>query len=138
MKTYFADTNFYLRFLLNDNQAQATKIEHYLNQARKEKIKIVYLPVVIIEMEVVLRRLYSQPRTQIHKQLLTLIKTPYLAVEDQDIWIKTFERFADSNIDLVDLFLFEKAQASNAAVLTFDKKLSKLKTILKSNSIDKV
>lgn len=124
---YFADTNFYLRFLLNDNKTQAIKAEYYLNQAKKEKLKIVYLSIVIIEMEVVLRRVYELPKSQISRHLLILIKTPYLTVEDQDIWIKTFERLITINMDLVDLFLFEKAKANNAEVLSFDRKLSKLR-----------
>lgn len=127
MKTYFADTNFYLRFLLNDNKTQAIKVEYYLNQAKKEKIKIVYLSAIIIEMEVVLRRVYGLPKSQISKQLQILIKTPYLTVDDQDIWIKTFDRFTAINIDLVDLFLFEKARANNGKILSFDQKLLKLK-----------
>lgn len=127
MKTYFADTNFYLRFLLNDNKVQTDKVKHYLNQAGKEKIKIVYLSAIIIEMEVVLRRVYKVSKLQIASYLLTLVKTPYLAIEDRDIWLKVLERFTKINIDLTDLFLFEKASVSNAEILSFDGKLLKLK-----------
>lgn len=127
MKNYFADTNFFLRFILQDNQAQAKKVEDYLNQAEQEEIKITYLVAVIIEMEVVLRKVYRLSRDQIAKQLLVLVKTPYLIIEDRQIWIQTFGLFSKYNLALLDLFIFEKAKVNEAEVLTFDQKLAKLK-----------
>ena len=123
MKIYFADTNFFLRFLLQDNLTQAQKVEDYLDLAKKEKIKIVYLVAVIIEMEVVLRKVYHQQKIYIAEQLLTLIQTPYLVIEDRGILIKTFELFKKYNLDLLDLLLLERAKSDKAEVLTFDKKL---------------
>ena len=126
MKTYFADTNFYLRFLLQDNQTQAAKVEYFLKLAKKEKIKIVYLPAIILEMEFVLRHVYTLPKSQISSKLLNLIKTPYLTVEDRGIWVKAFELFNSKSIALLDVFLLEKAKANNAEILSFDKKLLSL------------
>lgn len=123
MTTYFADTNFFLRFLLQDNQTQAQKVEDYLDMAKKEKIKIVYLVAVIIEMEVVLRKVYHQQKVYIAEQLLTLVQTPYLAIEDRETLIRTFELFRKYNLDLLDLFLLERAKSDKAEILTFDKKL---------------
>lgn len=127
MKTYFADTNLFLRFILQDIQSQAQKVEDYLNQAKAEKIKIIYLVAVIIEMEVILRKVYSQPKDKISEQLLALVQTPYLIVEDREIWMNAFELFKRNNLDLLDIFIFAKAEAINAEVLTFDQKLAKLK-----------
>lgn len=126
MKTYFADTNLFLRFILQDIQSQAQKVEDYLNQAKAEKIKIIYLVAVIIEMEVVLRKVYRQPKDKILEQLLALVQTPYLVVEDREIWMNAFELFKKNNLDLLDIFIFAKAEAINAEVLTFDQKLAKL------------
>lgn len=126
MKIYFADTNFFLRFLLQDNLTQAQKVEDYLDLAKKEKIKIVYLVAVIIEMEVVLRKVYHQQKVYIAEQLLTLVQTPYLIIEDRGILIKTFELFKKYNLDLLDLLLLERAKSDKAEVLTFDKKLTAL------------
>lgn len=123
MKIYFADTNFFLRFLLQDNLTQAQKVEDYLDLAKKEKIKIVYLVAVIIEMEVVLRKVYHQQKVYIAEQLLTLVQTPYLVIEDRGILIKTFELFKKYNLDLLDLLLLERAKTDKAEILTFDKKL---------------
>jgi len=123
VKVYFADTNFFLRFLLQDDQIQAGKVEDYLEQAKKEKIKIVFLVAVIIEMEVVLRKVYHQPKAYITEQLLILIQTPYLVIEDREILMNAFEFFKKYNLDLLDLFLLAKAKSDKADVLTFDKKL---------------
>lgn len=126
MKTYFADTNLFLRFILQDIQSQAQKAEDYLNQAKAEKIKIIYLVAVIIEMEVVLRKVYRQSKDKISEQLLALVQTPYLIVEDRGIWMNAFELFKKNNLDLLDIFIFAKAEVINAEVLTFDEKLAKL------------
>lgn len=123
MTTYFADTNFFLRFLLQDNQTQAEKVEADLDRAKREKIKIVYLVAVIIEMEVVLRKVYHQQKVYIAEQLLTLVQTPYLVIEDRETLIRTFELFKKYSLDLLDLLLLERAKSGNAEVLTFDKKL---------------
>lgn len=105
---------------------QAQKVEDYLDLAKKEKIKIVYLVAVIIEMEVVLRKVYHQQKVYIAEQLLTLVQTPYLIIEDRGILIKTFELFKKYNLDLLDLLLLERAKSDKAEVLTFDKKLTAL------------
>ncbi len=124
MKKYFADTNFYLCFLLQDNKTQADQTERHLHKAEKGEEEIVFLSAIILEMAFVLRSNYSVPPLEISKYLSTLISLPYLDIEDRDIWIKILPVFAQRKIDLIDIFLFEKAKVNNADVLTFDKKFN--------------
>lgn len=127
MKKFFADTNFYLRFLLQDNQVQAAQAEEHLHRAEEGREKIVFLSAIILEMSFVLRSNYDVSPSEISKYLSALVSLPYLEIEDRDIWIKILPEFVQRKIGLIDIFLFEKAKINNAKVLTFDKKLSNLK-----------
>ena len=126
MNLYFADTNLYLRFLLQDNRNQTEKVKEYFRKAQKKKLRIIFLNPIIIEMEVVLRKVYGLSKAEIIKSLLLLIKTPFLDIEEKQLWLITFERFSTINIDLLDIFLFEKARAESGQVLSFDKDFTKL------------
>lgn len=129
MKKYFADTNFYLRFILQDNKQQADQVEIDLKQAKLGRKSIIFLSAVFLEMAFVLLSHYAFKKTVVADRLLTLAKTSFLEIEDREIWIKILPVFAKTNISLLDIFLFEKAKEEKAEVLTFDqdfKKLNKL------------
>lgn len=126
MKSYFADTNFYLRFILKDNKNQTKKTKGFLAIAKKGKIKIIFLPEVILEMEFVLRSVYSLSRKEIVRYLFPLIKTDYLEIQEREIWLPAFKIFQETNLSLFDIFLFLKAKKENAEVLSFDKDFKKL------------
>lgn len=127
MKKYFADTNFYLRFLLKDNQEQANQAEEEIKKAQNGQKKIIFLSFVLLEMNFVLKSVYSLSHSDISDYLLTLVKTPYLDIEDRAIWFQALDIYAKKKISLLDVFLFEKAKAENGEVLSFDKSLKKLK-----------
>lgn len=130
MKVYFADTNFYLRFILKDNQAQVKKVRECLAEVREEKIEIVFLPEVILEMEFVLRSVYALSKKQIARYLVPLVRTDYLDIGEREIWLTAFKIFPEKNFSLFDIFLFLKARSRKAEVLTFDKDFRKLKRFL--------
>ena len=131
MKTYFADTNLYLRFILADDQTQFKKVNNFFRRAQRKKLKIVFLAVVILEMEFVLRNVYSFSKTELIKSLLTLVKSEYLEIEERELWFEAFRIFQEKNLSLFDIFLFLKAQKSGAEVLSFDQDFKKLKRRLK-------
>lgn len=131
MKSYIADTNFYLRFLLQDNVKQAKKVEFYLKKAKRGDIRIIFFSEVILEMNFVLKTVASIPRVGIANQLTNLIKTAYVEIEDRDTWLETLQFYKNYNIDLLDIFLFFRAKKKNAEVLSFDRDFAKLKRKVK-------
>lgn len=131
MKTYFADTNLYLRFILQDDQAQFKKVNDFFKRAQTGRLKIVFLSEVILEMEFVLRSVYSFSKAELVKSLFTLVKSEYLEIEERDLWLEAFKVFQEKNVSLFDIFLFLKAQKESAEVLSFDKDFKKLKRALK-------
>lgn len=57
MKKFIADTNFSLRFILQDNAKHAKIAEKRLRDARDGRVSIFFPDEVILEMEFVLRSL---------------------------------------------------------------------------------
>ncbi len=127
MKTFIADTNFYLRYLLKDNATQAALCEKQLTQARDGVIEIVFTDPVILEMEFVLRSFYKVPRITIVEKLLVLVKTKYLTIEHRALWIEVFELYQTNTIALLDCYLFLRAQEFSSEVLSFDHDFEKLR-----------
>jgi predicted nucleic-acid-binding protein len=126
MKTYFADTNIYLRFLLADNNAFYRKAENWLKKAKRGEVKIVFIPQVIFEMDYVLDKVYSVDKSERVDYLLTLVKTPYLSVAKRGVWLDALRAYKRGKIDLVDIFIFFLARNKSAQVLSFDKDIKKL------------
>ena len=131
---YFADTNFYLRFLLQDVMSQATKTEKLLKKVRDKNIIIIFLPEVILEMVFVLESFYKAPRSDIAEKLTTLIKTEYLNIKHRSLWIKAFEIFEKSAVSMFDIYLFLRAKDDNSKILSYDKDFVKLNRIIKTTT----
>lgn len=131
VKSYFADTNFYLRFILKDNIRQVKKVKELLFKAKKRKVKIIFLPQVILEMEFVLRSVYSLSKEEIVEYLFPLVKIDYLEIGERQIWLTAFKIFKEKNLSLFDIFLFLKAKNEGAEILSFDKDFKKLARSLK-------
>jgi len=126
MKIYFADTNVFLRFLLKDNPILAKEAEAYFLRAKAGKIKIIILSEILLEMEYVLRKVYTQSRSEITKKMTALVTSAYFEVADGNLWGAVLEDYWQKSVDLVDIFLFQKAQAVGGEVLSFDRDFKKL------------
>ncbi len=131
MNVYFADTNFYLRFLLRDNLKQVEKTKEYLKRAKKGELRITFISEAILEMNFVLKSVFSIDRIEIADQLLNLVKTSYVDIEDRDIWSLVLSNYKSQNIDLLDIYLFFRAKRDRAEVLSYDKDFVKLDKRLK-------
>lgn len=127
MKTYFADANIFLRFILKDDKKLARKSRYYFTQAKNGEIVIVVLSEVILEIEYVLRKVYLISREDIALQLSNLINTSYFKINERILYRNVIKIYKDKTVDLTDAFLFLKAQEKNAEVLSFDKDFRKLK-----------
>jgi len=127
MKKYFIDTNILLRFLLKDNKLLFAQAEKYLKDAERGEIQLILLPTVLFEIDYVLRGVYLLKRKESAELISTLAKTTYFQMDHREIFIRSVEKYKQLNIDLFDIYLYFKARAENAEVLSFDKDFRKLK-----------
>lgn len=122
----FIDTNYFLRFILNDNSDQH-KISKSLFMAGAEGKKYLFTsPLVIFEVYWVLLSFYGFSKEEIVETLKKILAMSFLNINEKEILKKGLEIYAKSNLDLEDSYNLTYAKAYQARVFaTFDKKLQK-------------
>lgn len=128
MKRYLLDTNVFLRFLLSDVPQLALEAENYFKKAKQGRILLSLPQIVVFEIAFALEKEYKFKRSKIVEHLKPLLTAPYIEVEDRNLFLEAMDLYEEKSLSLVDVFLFYKAKDANAEVLSFDKRLKKLKT----------
>lgn len=126
MKRYLVDTNVILRFLLKDNQKLYQQAKKYFLQAKSGQASLLLLPQVVFEIDYILRGVYSLTKKETSAILSTLVKSPDLEIKERKILIEVVEKYKKINVDLFDLYLFEKGRQLKAKILSFDKDFKKI------------
>jgi len=121
MKTYYVDANIFLRFLLNDHESFSRQARRYLEKAQRGEVRLVLTTEIILEINYVLRSVYSLARQETAKKLQVIVRTSYVDVLERDLLVEVLDKYERINVDLADLILYEKAQMAEAGVLSFDK-----------------
>ncbi|MDP1760349.1 MAG: PIN domain-containing protein [Candidatus Woesebacteria bacterium] len=121
MKKYIVDTNIFIRFLLKDNEKFYQQAKKYFDDAKEKKIVLILISQVVFEIDYVLRSVYKLSHKESADILINLVKSSYLQVENRQVIGEAIEKYAEENIDLVDLFLIETARKEKVEILSFDK-----------------
>ena len=126
MSEYLLDTNYILRFLLNDIPSQVKIIKDKFLLAKEGKINITVPYIVFLELDFALSKIYQFSKDKIVDKLLSIIASPYLDIEKRNILLQALSFFSKTNISFVDSVLLVEARQTGKQLLTFDKKLKKL------------
>jgi len=111
------DTNYIVRYLVNDNIEMADIAEEFL------MTKDVYISnEILAEVVYVLSGVYQIPRVDIANQLLQLLGFDNILVSNEDVVNRAFEIYKSKNLDFVDCLLC--AYSKQDDIVTFDKKLN--------------
>lgn len=127
MTVYSLDTNAVLRYLLNDITKQTQEVGKLFLLAKDSKCRVVVKTVVFVETVFVLTKSYGLSRSQVVKQLSEFINIPYIEFEERDLLHATLLKFPSATVSFVDLMIAIDAQKTSKTLVTFDKKLQKLK-----------
>ena len=103
-ETVFADTNLFLRYLTDDIPEQADKVEALLRRAGQGELRLVTTSLVIAEIVWTLESHYHVPKPDIQDNLLAILGTPGLEVEDADLLLQAATWYAGKNVDFIDAF----------------------------------
>lgn len=112
------DANAVLRYLLEDIEAQATKVEQAIIRGAEVTIE------VLAECVYVLEGVYHVPRQRVNESLCILLDEA--SCRRKNVAIEALSLYSASSFDFVDCVLAAESDAGRRDVLTFDKKLSKL------------
>lgn len=119
--TMLFDANAVLRFILNDHEEMADKVEEIL---QKETVSLTIE--VLAEIVYVLEKVYSVSREDIAEGLLSFIKNENIQLTVPDIAETALSVFRTKKLDFVDCVLFVYHSNLHYEVFTFDKKLQRL------------
>ena len=116
------DTNYVLRFIINDNEEQAEIVRNTICYEKAE-LNIC----VIAEVIYVLRNFYEFDREEITKAVNMFINIDNVITEDKAVVIKSLELFSTyRKLDFVDCILLSYHFVNGDTILTFDKEMNKL------------
>jgi len=118
LKMIRIDTNYIIRYLVNDDVEMADVAEEILTT------KSVFISnEILAEVVYVLMGVYQIPKIDVADRLLELLNFDNILVSDKNIINKAFKIFKDRNLDFVDCLLC--AYSKKDEIVTFDRKLNK-------------
>ena len=131
MRSYFIDTNIFIRYLTNDDPVKADRVEKLLSEAAAGKIRLVTAEMVLAEVVWVLESFYGLKYVEVGSMVKAILATPGLEVLNSALVEKALEYYLAHNIDFVDGYIaavMDKHKISD--IYSYDKKhLSRIKSI---------
>lgn len=127
----FVDTNYFLRFIIDDVKEQHQKAISLFTQAAQGKINLFTSSIVVFEIYWVLFSNYQKNKEQIIKILDKILDMSFIDFEHHSLLKQSLILYKNSPLGLVDTFnlLYSKSQGAKD-FKTFDIKLSKKFTSL--------
>ncbi len=120
------DTNYILRYILEDNEEQYNKVEMIFNEIEVNSKKATILESVLAECVYVLSSFYKVNKNEICETLIELLNYKGINNRDKKELIFALELFDQNSIAFVDCILISKAKNEGAIIGSFDKRLIKL------------
>jgi predicted nucleic-acid-binding protein len=120
------DTNVLVRFLVCDDELQATRVKRLLEEAEKKGEQVLVTIPVLLETLWVLESSYDCSRTAILDALEQLTLTPVFRFEERERINRMIRFGREESLALADLLIGLTAlEAGCEATLTFDKQAAK-------------
>ena len=123
MKKVFFDTNFLLRFYLDDIPDQASKAKGMIQAAKKGALLLVTDLIVICEMVWVMDSFYGLDKEEISEKMTNLYRTPGISIINGELLPDALTVYVDKNVDFTDAVIGVIATKNHIEYLaSFDKK----------------
>ena len=123
MKKVFFDTNFLLRFYLDDEPSLATKAKKMIEAAMEGTFLLITDLIVVCEMVWVMDSFYQMKKEDIVEKITNLYETPGIIVLNGEILPNALIAYVERNIDFTNAIIAVCAIHHNVNYLaSFDKK----------------
>lgn len=123
----FVDTNYFLRFLLNDNSSQHEKVTELFIKAARGEVRLCTSIVVFFEIFWVLGHVYEKSKSEVVAILGKLLKLPFIEIDERLLMQKALGLYKKGTIELEDYYNIVYAEFKTADTFaSFDKKLQKV------------
>lgn len=110
----FVDTNYFLRFLLKDNEKQYRQAQSLFEEATLGKKRLFTSLIVFFEIYWVLSSFYQKKKPEISKVLKDILSLNFIKFENGELLTKTVQFFAKNKLDLEDSYNLVFAQEMKA------------------------
>lgn len=104
MKSYFIDTNYFLRLLLKDNEQQFKKVYQLFQKAIKGELKIFTSVVVFFEIYWVLSSFHKKNKQKNISYLEKILRMDFWEIENKEILTKALVLFKQFSLELEDCY----------------------------------
>ena len=122
----FIDTNYILRFLLNDINSQHEDAKNLFLSASEGKSALITSTTVFFEIYWVLSSYYERNKTEVANVLEKVLSLNFIEMEERELLFKSLSLFKKINLDLEDCYNVCYAKSKGIrSFKTFDKKLDK-------------
>ena len=127
-KTYFIDTNIFLRVLIKEDQKTFQECLEVLKLVRENKISAVTSTLVLAEIGWTLKSFYEIPKYKIAEMIESIINLRGLKIVDDFDPSLALEFFSQYNVKLIDAFIasLKPIAKKKWIVISYDKDFQKL------------
>lgn len=123
----FVDTNYFLRFLIEDNKEQLQIAKKLFLDGAKGALVLITSTVVIFEIYWVLKTYYQKSKKEIIKVLQKILKMNFVRIDERDLLLQTLNLYKENNLSLEDCYNLCYSKDNNIETFeTFDIKLTKI------------
>jgi|688.fasta_scaffold114848_3 predicted nucleic-acid-binding protein len=125
MPKYCLDTNYLLRYILNDIPSQADEVVQILELASEGKAVCFVSIVVQMEVFFTLSTFYDYNKNDIYKIMTNIYNMVFLDFEYAETMRIALEIYLDKSLSIQDSFLIAFSKTEKMELKTFDKKALK-------------
>ncbi|MBI5207149.1 MAG: PIN domain-containing protein [Candidatus Firestonebacteria bacterium] len=123
MNKAFIDTSVILRLLVKDDALKIEACKKLIKDSKSKNIILYLLPVAILEIVWVLEKVYKFERKKIREYVESILNTPELRVEMDDVFRNALEVYEEKNIKFADAVMgFWGLEKGFTTVYTYDEK----------------
>ena len=122
----FVDTNYFLRFLLKDNNSQHLVAKKLFLSAAKGEIDVTTSIIVFFEIYWVLKSYYEKNKDELNKTLNKILNLTFIKLAEREILTKSLKLFKTTTLSLEDCYnLLLAKEIATDDFASFDEKLKK-------------
>ena len=118
------DTNIIVRFLIGDGGNLYHQAKEIMDSIESGRLRVHLCESVLAEVVYVLLKVYTVSKKDIGNALGKILQIKSIQMDNKSVALNALYLFVNENVDFVDALLISYNKNTNAAILSFDKKIN--------------
>jgi len=119
------DTNYFIRFIENDNEKQVKIVQDLFLDGIHGKKKLISTTAVFFEIYWLMKSFYKKQKEGLEKVLRDVLDMSFIGWQNGEILTEAVEKMKNTGYDLEDAYNLVYCGKNKADLATFDKRLMK-------------